>query len=127
MLSTKLNQNFSFSDTDSTVYVNPGVARVGNTIMPFRGDSITFQDMVDFGDQSCLYQYSALFLQDFKSRPELAVSVSSPVSATKSLIYPELTPSLSNPYAPVYPIGLFLFYKDTTDTLHLISSQRIDS
>jgi hypothetical protein len=126
MLNTLFTQDFNFSVSDSTVYVNPGVARIGNSILSFRGDSMLFQDMVNFGDESNVYQYSALLLQNFNSYADLTSAVSSPIDNTRGLSLPTLTPDSSNPYAPVFPIGLFLFYHDGT-MVNLRSSQRIVS
>jgi hypothetical protein len=88
MLNTNFSKDFGFSSSDSTVYVNPGVARVGNSILPFRGDSIPFQSMVDFGDQTMVYQYSALAIQDFNSYADLTTAVSLPADSTNGLSYP---------------------------------------
>jgi hypothetical protein len=132
MLNTFFNQDFNFSSSDSTMYINPGVARVGNNILPFRGDSIPFQSMVDFGDQSGVYQYSALLIQSIQQKPgyvsaDLTSAVSTPEDSTLKLAFPTLTPDSSNPYAPVFPIGLFLFYTPDGTAFDLLSSQRISS
>jgi hypothetical protein len=127
MLNTSFNQDFGFSSSDSTMYINPGVARVGNSILPFRGDSIPFQNMVDFGDSTMVYQYSALLLQNFQGYADMTSALSSPVDSTIGLTYPALTPDSSNPYAPVFPIGLFLFYTPDGTVIDLLSSQRISS
>ena len=127
MLNTPFNQDFSFSTSDSTVYINQGIARVGNNILPFRGDNLQFQQMVDFGDQTNVYQYSALLLQNFNSYSDLTSAVSTPADTTHGLTYPALIPDSSNPYAPVFPIGLFLFYTSDGSAIELISSQRINS
>jgi hypothetical protein len=125
MLNTNFNQDFNFSLLDSTVYVNPGVARVGNSILPFRGDNISFQQMVHFGDQTNVYQYSALLLQNLNSYGDLTSSVSLPADSTRNLLYPTLITDSSNPYAPVFPIGLFLFYTPDGTAMDLLSSKRI--
>lgn len=127
MLNTSFNQDFNFSSSDSTVYINPGVARVGNSILSFRGDNVPFQNMVDFGDQTMVYQYSALLLQNFSSYADLTSAVSTPEDSTMKLTLPTLTPDSSNPYAPVFSIGLFLFYTPDGSAFNLISSQRISS
>jgi hypothetical protein len=126
-MNTHFNQDFNFSASDSTVYVNPGIARLGNSILPFRGDNISFQQMVNFGDQTGAYQYSALLLQNFRSTADLTSAVSLPADTTRDLFYPTLTPDSSNPYAPVFPIGLFLFYTPDGTVFDLLSSQRISS
>jgi hypothetical protein len=127
MLNTSFNQDFNFSSSDSTMYINPGVARVGNSILSFRGDNVPFQSMVDFGDQTMAYQYSALLLQNFSSYADLTSAVSTPADNTMGLVLPTLTPDSSNPYAPVFPIGLFLFYTPDGTVFDLLSSQRISN
>jgi glutathionylspermidine synthase len=122
MLNTSFNQDFSFSTSDSTVYINQGIARVGNNILPFRGDNLQFQQMVDFGDQTNVYQYSALLLQNFNSYSDLTSAVSTPADTTHGLTYPALIPD-----STVFPIGLFLFYTSDGSAIELISSQRINS
>jgi hypothetical protein len=125
MLETLFSKDFCFSVSDSTVYVNQGTARIGNTILPFRGDTIPFQSIVDFGDQTNVYQYSALVLQNFNSYADLTAVVSLPADSTRRLSYPEFIPDTSNTYSPVFPIGLFLFHTPDGSSINLMTSQRI--
>lgn len=123
MLSTNPNQSLNFyydSTKDSTVYVNSGVAWVGNYIMDFRGGNKNFAQMTNFGTQSNVYQYSVLCLQPAGGFPDMTSITFTPVDSTTSLV----PPNTISPLAGNKPLGLFLFYTDGTSTT-LTSASRI--
>jgi hypothetical protein len=127
MLQTVGNQDFNYRIQDSTVYVNPGIARIGNTIMPYRGSALPFSSMVSFGDQTRKYQYSALVLHNYSNLADLTAVPSVLSDSTLAMSYPVLVSDSSNPYAPVYPIGLFLFYTSDGSSVSLLQSSKIRS
>ena len=119
------NQNpFQCSASDSTVYVTSGATRIGNTIMAFRGASISFKNMTNFGDTTAAYQYSALCLQSYNNYPDLTSAVSPVASTTSSLVSPILTDA-TNAYAALHPIELYTFYNVDGTRINLINSTRI--
>lgn len=122
MLTTNPNQALNFyaaGPTDSTVYVNPGVAMVGPYIMDFRGGYRTFTQMTDFTTSNG-YQYSVLCLQNVDNFPDMTSVIFPPVSSPAELESPKIDSTYMR------PLGLFLFYNDGTNTtLTLMSSSRI--
>jgi hypothetical protein len=120
MLTTKNTSAFDFSISDSTVYVNPGVAEANSTVMFFRGDSIPFSSMTDWSSLSDTtgYQYSALLMQNFLGYPDLTCAVSAPAITNMGLSYPVISQDSSSPY----PIGLFLFYTPDSGATSVLSN-----
>ena len=125
MYETYYSQAFDFSVSDTTVSVTPGVARIANTIMPFRGDTITFGEMADFGDETNKYQLSALLLQNFNDFADLTTAVGATSDSTREWYYPEVDSDSSNPYGPYHAIGLFAFYTPDGTSIELVSSSKI--
>lgn len=126
MLQTKY-QDFNFTVTDSTVLVNPGVARTGDSIVFFRGDSITFNQMTSFAGAADKYQYSALYVHDLRDTTNAFTSPQADLTSTRSALGDSINelsfPVLSGD-SSAYAVGLFLF--GTPDgTMSLYSSQRI--
>jgi hypothetical protein len=111
MLTTSNNQSLNFyvaSPTDSTVYVNPGVAQIGPYIMDFRGGHKTFVEMTDWTSQNG-YQYSVLCLQNSYNFPDMTSMVFTPVDSTAELVSPRIGDSTN-----LKALGLFLFHSDGT-------------
>ena len=125
MLETNPNQALNFSVTDSTVYVNAGTTRIGNTVMSFRGGSLTFRDLTQFNNDSTGYQYSALVLYDYLSYPDMTRVTSTAVSAIESLTFPSFPYDGTNQFASVRPIGLFTFYSPDGTQISLINSEKV--
>jgi len=143
MFTTNSNQMLNFSVSDSTVYVSPGCAVVGNYVMDFRGDSITFDNMVssDFTNNPNYFQYSVLSLYNYNGFADVTAITASSVSSEAALISPTIfdtTNTGSNDPADatttththglsrdVRPVGLFLFTNDGTNVIHKSSSRII--
>lgn len=113
MLTSYNNNQLSIEVLDSTVYVLPGSARIGNTIMPYDGSKITFEQMGTFSDSS-KYQNSLLYLEDFFDAVDMTRAVSSEVGTLAELTYPVMGPD--GTYSFGHPVGLFTLYSgDGTD------------
>jgi hypothetical protein len=130
MLKTIDNQQFAFnydSTTDSTVYVSAGVTILNGSVQPYRGGSITFDQMTNFDTSTNVYQYSALSLYNYSyyTSPDLTSIQSSLFNLPNSPAYPALSfTNITSDTSTLYPIGLFLFYYDGT-TVALKSSDKI--
>jgi len=97
--------------TDSTVFISPITAQVGNALFSFRGGYKTFNEIVNFNTAG--YRYSALMLENFNNFPDLT-SVLGPIAATpEDLSFPYIDPAVTN-YS-LSPIGLFLFEYDNNN------------
>lgn len=124
MLETN-KMDLGFEVDGSAIAVFPGTARVGNTVLPFRGDRLGFSSMVDFAPDTSVYQHSVLFLQDFGGVADLTTAVSATADNTNDLVLPELPYDSSSPYAPVHPIGLFTFWTPDGTDIDLISYSKV--
>ena len=125
MLNTYENQPLSFSydsTVDSTVHVSPGVVRLGNVIMPFRGDSIRFSEMIDMSADNT-YRYSVLSIYNYDSATNFTSPDLTCVTTDFSSILCPVYPSIDN--TDIHPIGLFLFNTDKTTT-NLISAFKVE-
>ena len=112
---------FDLSISDTTVYVGPGTAQVGLNVMSYTGGATTFNQMTSFDTSVSVYQYSALMLQNFYNWPDLT-SVPSAPSALADLHFPTIDAQAT--YATT-PIGLFLFNKDATGTINVVSYDKV--
>jgi hypothetical protein len=124
MIETNWNSALGFNVSDSTVYVNAGTARIGNTIMSYGGGSKTFREITSFTSDDTGYQYSALALYDYLSFPDMTHAVS-PIAAMNDLEFPVLIDDSTNIYAAVHPIGLFMFHSADGTQIDLINSAKI--
>ena len=120
MINTNQN-NLMVEVSDTTVFVSPGGVRLGNSYMSFRGGSMLFSSMIDFGGDTSKYQNSLLFLEDIGGVPDMTASVSETQSTVRELENPILPSDSSNPYAPVHPLGLFTFYSGDGTQAELVS------
>ena len=125
MLTTNYNQSLSFyfaSPTDSTVYVNHGVAFVDAEniavtphVLDFQGGYKTFVEMTH--PQLLGYQYTVLCLQYVDGFADMTAVTFDPVDSPSKLTSPAINNGLK-------PLGLFLFYGDGTN-ITLTSSSRV--
>ena len=111
MIQTVYNQALKFNVDSTTVRVNPGTARLGLNIVPFRGGSMDFGIMTHLSAGE--YQYSALALVEQQGAhgfigADLTSVYSDSSSNPLSLLYPKFDTT------NFCPIGLFLFSSDGT-------------
>ena len=99
MLKTNVGQ-LDISVQDSTIAIQPGSVRIGNTVMEFPGGRITATEISSFGGDASSYQYSALLLQNFNGAADMTSVRSAPQSSDLDLLYPETD-------ASKYALGLF--------------------
>jgi len=116
MLTSYSNQ-LSIEILDSTVYVLPGSARIGNTIMPYDGSRITYQQMSSFTDSS-KYQNALLYLNNFYDAVDMTRVLSSEVSTLAELTYPVM--GIDGTYSSGHPLGLFTLYSNDGTDISLI-------
>jgi hypothetical protein len=113
MLTTTGFQPFGIEIFDTTVTVLGGLARIGNTLMPFQGGQITFSDLAGFTiSDSSKYRNSILYLQNIYGAVDMTHAVSNAVSTPGELTYPDMigNPGDNTSYLPGYPVGLFTFF-----------------
>jgi len=121
MLTTSDHIQFQLEVSDSTVSIMPGLARLGNTLIPYNGGQIQFSQMTDFSGDSSKYQYSMLFLQNFNGAADATAVTSATASSVRELDYPTFPTDSTNPYSPVHELGLFTFYTPDATGINLIS------
>jgi hypothetical protein len=125
MIKTNQNSALGFSVSDSTVYVNAGTARVGNSVMTYQGGSKTFREMTTFTHDATGYQYSALILYNYHSFPDMT-QVVSPIAALNGLAFPTFPYDGTNQHAAVHSIGLFTFKSSDGTNIDLINSAKVE-
>jgi len=119
MLTTNNNQSLNFyvsGTTDATVYVNPGIAKIGPYIMDFQGGNKTFAEMTDW-TASNGYQYSVLCLQNVNNFPDMTNVVFTPVDSVAELVSPRIDST------DLKAIGLFIFQGDGTHNVLTFSGK----
>jgi len=97
---------------DSTVYVLPGVARVGNTLMSFPGAISTFDRL--YSTDASRYQNVLLYIQDANGMPDM----------TKVATFADTYADIRPPYMPDssgYPLSVLTFDGSTSSGLALLS------
>jgi len=108
-------KNFGFEISDTTVSVLPGTARIGDKLLDFDGSRVQFDGITDFGSETNTYQNTLLYLQNVGDVADMTRSLSDTTTSFLSLDIPTLPADASGHYSPEYPLGLFTFFKDTSD------------
>ena len=108
-------KNFGFEVSDTTISVLPGTARVGDKLIPFDGTRVLFDGVTDFGVETNSYQNTLFYLQDINDIADMTQARSDVTSSRLSIDVPSLPTDASNHYAPEYPLGMFTFFKDSSD------------
>ena len=116
MLTTTGFQNFGFEVSDTTVSVLPGTARVGDKLLRFDGTQVLFDNVTYFGAEINSYQNVLFYLHNIGDLADMSQVRSDVTSSYESLGIPAL-PDSSN-----HPLGLFTFYKDTSDVSYYSNS-----
>lgn len=118
MLETNSISSLDVEIHDTTVAVQPGTVRIGNTIMEFPGGRVMFDDIASFGGDASSYQYSALLLQSFQGAVDMTSSVSATGNSVLALSYPVTDSSK-------YALGLFTFWSPDGTAAELVSFSKV--
>ena len=120
MLTT--NNKSGIEMSDGTMYVLPGIFRLGNRLMPFDGTRMTYQQMSTFTvSDTSSYQNSLLYLYDTSGvSVDMTKSVSDIVTDRTALTIPAIASDYT--YATEYPLGLFTMYNSNGDSVSIYQS-----
>lgn len=110
MLTTTGFRNFGFEVSDTTISVLPGAAQVGNKLLQFDGTQVLFDNVTQFGAEINSYQNTLFYLQNVGDLADMSQVRSDVTSSYESLDIPSIPIDSSG-----HPLGLFSFYKDSSD------------
>lgn len=121
MLRTTATHDFELNIVDTTVIINPGIARIGNRQINFPGGMSTFDRLYSFNGDASTYQNVLLYLQSVDGLTADMTRAVSDTTALAALTIPEMpTDTTFNSYAPGFPVKVFTFFSadGATGTLY---------
>ena len=126
MLTTNDNSDLNVTYNDSTVYISPGSARIGNNVRYFRGGIETFNSIANFDGDTSSYQNAALYLQYTGQEVDTSRAVSATESSQRDLVYPELPFDGTNEYGHYHPLALFTFWSSDGTNAELVDMHKVN-
>jgi hypothetical protein len=122
MLTTFNHNQFQSVLSDTTVQFMPGLAQMGNAVVPFDGAVLPVSSMSGLIGYTGYYQNALMFLRQADATsaiPDMTRVLSVPVKVITDLISPSLPDSSS------FPMGLFTLYSADGTTSQIVSSKSI--